>query len=141
MSSAERKYDVSFADDEAHHPLGRLIRINDDALMGSHYRIRDDVITEVHRKLENLRFTITVTEVHRTAEGKTLPKAYTVSYWDAKTGGLTRTNAAVDEWTRVGRWDLPTRLLSFESTDDNRRNVREIRFSKLKLLHTAGAAN
>jgi hypothetical protein len=132
--ATERTYDVSFADDEINHPLGRLIRINDDQLMGSSYRIRDDVITEVHRTMGDSRFTITVTDVSRNPEGKHLPKSYSVSFWDAKTGNLKSTNTVFDEWARVGRWELPKRLLSVETRDDARRNVREIRFSNHKLL-------
>jgi hypothetical protein len=54
--------------------------------------------------------------------------------WDAKTNNLRSTNTVFDEWTRVGKWDLPKRLLSVETRDKGRRNVREIRFSGHRLL-------
>jgi hypothetical protein len=90
--------------------------------------------------MEDSRFTITVTEVSRNSAGKYLPKTYSVSFWDAKTGNLKSTNTVLDEWTRVGRWDLPKRLLSIDTRDEGRRNVRQIHFSNLKLLDTGKAA-
>jgi hypothetical protein len=131
-------YDVSFADDEVYHPLGRLIKINDDSLMGSQYRIQGDVIREVHRKLNDVRFTITVLEVARNAEGKYLPAVYTVSFWDAESGKLKSTSVVHDEWMRLGRWDVPSRVISIE-TADGARHVREIRFSGHRLLDAQAA--
>jgi hypothetical protein len=130
----DRKYDVSFADDHTQHPLGRLIKINDDALMGSHYRIGGDVITEVHRTMGDTRFTITVIDVARNREGKYLPKMYTVSFWDVKTGNLKSTSVIRDQWLEVDRWELPSDLLTIETADDGQRVVKEIKFQGHKLL-------
>ncbi len=140
QGSGDQSYDVSFADQETTQPLGRLIRINDDKLMGSQYRIRDDVITEVHRKMGDMRFTISVIEVYRNPEGKYLPRTYTVSFWDAKTGNLKSTSTVLDEWKRVSKWDLPSRLLSIETADDGQRHVRQIEFRHLKLLANSPAS-
>lgn len=135
---ARASYDVSFADDDVYHPLGRLITINDDTLMGSQYRIHGDVITEVHRKLHDVRFTITVLDVVRNPEEKYLPAVYTVTFWDAESGKLKSTLVVRDEWTRLGRWDVPTRVLSIE-TSDGARHVREIRLSGHRLLDAQAA--
>lgn len=131
--TAAQKYDVSFADINEEHPLGHLIKINDDSLMGSQYRIQDDVIREVHRAPHNVKFSITVLEVQRNANGKYLPKYYTVSFWDRKTGELQSTSVVLDDWKRVGEWDLPTRLLTIESKDQER-NVKDIQLNNHRLL-------
>lgn len=123
----ERKFNVSFANDIKTHPLGRLIRFNENRLH-SVYRIRDDVITEVHRTIGPTRFTISVSEVSRNAEGKYLPKSYSVSWWDAKTGNLKACDAVYNEWVRVGRLDLPAKLLVVRTEDDGKRQVGQVVF-------------
>ncbi len=64
--------------------------------------------------MRDMRFTISVIEVYRNLEGKYLPRTYTVSFWDAKTGNLKSTSTVLDEWKRVSKWGLPSRLLSIE---------------------------
>lgn len=132
----ERRFDVSFADEVTTHPLGRLIQFHDDDLH-SVYRIRDDVITEVHRTMGPTRFTITVFDVFRNADGKHLPKSYSVNWWDVETGNLKACDMVRNEWVRIGRWDLPARLLSARNEDDGRRHVGEVVFRNHRLLHAA----
>jgi hypothetical protein len=60
---------VKYADGDLGHPLGRKIDLGDPDL-GSVYRIKDDVITEVNRKLGKMRFTISVLEVTRDSDDK-----------------------------------------------------------------------
>jgi hypothetical protein len=131
-------YDVSFADDVADHPLGRLIRFHGGATH-SLYRIKDDVITEVHRRMDGVRFTISVTDVTRNAEGQTLPRHFNVSYWDAETGELTSNDDFQDEWARVGAFDLPSRRLLIRTAKD-KREVAELRLSAHALLSREAAS-
>jgi hypothetical protein len=134
-------FDVSFADEVKNHPLGRLIKFNDDPAMGSHYRIDGDVITEVHRNMGKTRFTISVTDVTRNAQGKYLPKSYSLSFWNAESDELVSTMNVHDDWITVEGRDLPARLLSIESDNQGGRDVREIRFRNHRLLpveQTAG---
>jgi len=138
-SSQGRKYNVEFADTQTHHPLGRLIKLNED-LMGSLYRVKGDVITEVHRKMGAIRFTISVTEVFRNKEGKSLPRSYSFSTWDVKTGHLKSNTAVHNAWKRVGKFDLPNRLLWITTGDGGKREVRQIVFQKHRLLGTTTAA-
>ncbi|MDA1052091.1 MAG: DUF3386 family protein [Planctomycetota bacterium] len=129
----ERTFNVDFADDITTHPLGRLIRFRDDPLH-SVYRISDDVITEVHRTMGPTRFAISVLEVSRNAEGKHLPRAYSVSWWDAESGNLTACDMVRNEWVRVSRWDLPTKLLSVRTEDDGQRTVEQVVFRNHRIL-------
>lgn len=131
--AGSRKYDVSFADDDTDHPFGRLIKFNQDRLH-SVYRIQGDLIREVHRTVGQTRFIISVIEVTQTAEKKYLPRTYTVSYWDADSGGLKRSDTFYSGWTRVGAFDLPARLLVVTTAGDRRRDVRELRLSDHRLL-------
>ncbi len=133
LPTGETSYNVQFADEQVQHPLGRLIRFNDDRLH-SVYRIRDDVITEVHRQMGETRFTISVVEVARNAEGKYLPRTYTVSFWDGSSGALRSTTTVYNAWVRVGGFDLPQRVLSIETADGGRREVNQILFSGHELL-------
>lgn len=137
--SPGRKYNVQFADKVKHHPLGRLIKLNED-LMGSEYRIKNDVITEVHRKMGASRFTISVTEVYRNKDGKRLPRSYSFSTWDVKTGALKSNTTVHDTWKRVGKFDLPKRMLWVTTSSDGKREVRQIELRKHKLLGATTAA-
>lgn len=136
MAGGERQFDVAFADTKE-TPLGRLIKINDDALMGSKYRVQGDVIREVHRNMEDSRFTITVIDVARNKEGRHLPSVYAVSYWDKKSGVLKSTSVVRDTWTRIGSWDLPASQLAVESTNEGTRVVKEIRLVDHRLLNAS----
>jgi hypothetical protein len=105
------RYDVSFADEEKDHPLGRLIKFHGGSTH-SLYRVRDDVITEVHRTMDKTRFTISVTDVTRNPDGQTLPRHFNVSYWDTASGELQSNHDFTDDWVRLGKFDLPkSRLL------------------------------
>lgn len=128
---------VSFVEEPSGHPLGRLIRFDDDSAMGSHYRIKDDVIREVNRKNESGKFTISVFEVRRNPEGKYLPGVYSVNFWN-KDGTLRSNTTVVESWTRLESFDLPLTHDSVTAAAGEQRNVR-MEFSAHKLLQKAAA--
>jgi hypothetical protein len=69
--------------------------------------VKDRQIAVVNRHLGERDMTIIVLDNEINAEGKYLPRSYTVQYWDALTGSLQRTEAVRDHWQRVGPFDLP----------------------------------
>ncbi|HEV3021280.1 MAG TPA: DUF3386 family protein [Pirellulales bacterium] len=95
-----------FADRDDEHPLGRLL-IFDGGQFASSYRVRQRQITVVNRHLGERDMTITVLDNDVNAEGKFLPRSYTVQYWNAQTGALERCETVQDRWQRVGAFDLP----------------------------------
>jgi hypothetical protein len=105
---------LQFADNDAHHPLGRLL-----TFVGGHfassYRVRDDRITVVNRNFGQENMTITVLDDERNADGRQLPRSYTVQYWAADTGNLLRTQSFQNRWQRVGGFDLPAALTVTEA--------------------------
>lgn len=133
--NAQDHYDVSFADEDRNHPLGRLIRFHGGSTH-SLYRIDGDVITEVHRELGHARFTISVTQIARNPEGKTIPRHFNVSFWDPKTGQLQANEDYQEEWVRIGEYDLPARRLLIR-TAPNVRNVSELRLTDHRLTPPA----
>jgi hypothetical protein len=88
------------------HPLGRLVTFVGGRFASS-YRVRGDEIMVVNRHLGEQNMTITVLENEKNAEGKYLPRSYTVQYWNAAKGKLESTEAIQDGWQRVENWDLP----------------------------------
>ncbi len=132
MPGSESDDKVSFADEQADHPLGRLIKLDYDSAMASAYRIKDDVIREVNRQTESGKFTISVFQVNRNAEGKYLPGFYTVNFWN-KDGSLRSSNTTHETWVRVGNFDLPATHDAVYSGANERRNTRMV-FSNHKLL-------
>ena len=132
MPSGDAEYDVSYADDDRHHPLGRLITFNEDRLH-SVYRVKDDVITEVHRTMGKTRFTISVVEVQRNHQRKYLPRTYSVSYWDAEGGQLRSTDTVHLVWSRAGGFDVPQRVTTIHVGGDRTRTVQSIELSDVKV--------
>jgi hypothetical protein len=133
---------ATFAEPETvHHPLGRLIRLGDDA-MGSHYRIAGDEIREVNRDAGPVRFSNRVLAVTRNAEGKVLPGSYTVTYRDRQTDALVRVETFHDTWTRVGRLDLPATHTQINAAADAKApEVRQLVLSDHRLKPTTEAAS
>ncbi len=137
MGGGTRKYNVSFADKVMDHPLGRLIKFN-ESKTHSVYRIQGDLITEVHRQMGGRKFIISVSKISKNPEGKLLPAHFNVSYWNAKTGELTRNEDYQEDWIRLNDFDLPRRRLMIQTSAGDR-SVREIVLSNHKFLPTASA--
>ncbi|MCI0359816.1 MAG: DUF3386 family protein [Planctomycetaceae bacterium] len=132
LGSGESDDRVSFADEQTDHPLGRLIKLDYDSAMASTYRLKDDVIREVNRQMDGGRFTISVFDVNRSAEGKYLPGYYTVNFWN-KDGSLRSSTSVRETWVRVGQYDLPATHVSVAAGKDEHKNV-SMKFSNHKLL-------
>ena len=79
--------------------------LNDE--LHSIFRIKDNKIVQIERTTDDQRFTISVLEYSKNAEGKYLPVSYTVNYWDLKSGDLVKSEASRQTWTRLGGFDLP----------------------------------
>lgn len=132
LPSKERELHVSYADECTTHPQGRLVSFEDDR-MGSKFRIKEDVITEVYRNMKEMRFVISVIDINRSKEGKVLPRSYTVSTWDQKTNNLKSSSSVNCTWKRVGQFDLPQRIVTISTMDDGKHDVQVLEFSNLKL--------
>ncbi|MEW6129642.1 MAG: DUF3386 family protein [Acidobacteriota bacterium] len=102
FAKGDGRYPLTFGEDDK-NPLGRLLQLNDS--MKSSYRVRDGQTVEVTRTMAGDKFTITVLETTLTEGGKFLPKHFTVTYFDAKTGQLKRTEMFTDAYANTsGLW-------------------------------------
>lgn len=102
FAKGDGRHPITFADDD-NSPAGRRIALNDS--MKSSYRIRNQQVVEVDRTMADSHFTITVLETTKTPEGKFLPRHFTVTYFDARSGALKRSEAFTDEYKLVdGAW-------------------------------------
>ncbi len=100
---------VRFADQNLTHALGRLV-IFEGGQFASSYRVKDRQVMVVNRLLGKVNMTITVLENDVNADKKFLPRAYTVQYWNGKTGDVQRVETVQNRWTRLGAWDVPTEV-------------------------------
>jgi hypothetical protein len=125
---------LRFADDDDDHPLGRLLAVDGDQ-MGSSYRIKNQQITVVIRRMGKQNMTITVLDSDKNADGRFLPHSYVVHYWDAATGKLNRVETFQERSLRVGSWDLPV-LRSIVTASDSGLSVKVVNLSKHALLKT-----
>jgi hypothetical protein len=96
---------ITFGEDDK-SPTGRLVLLNDS--LKSSYRVRDSKVVDVTRTIANEKFTISVLETTPVENGKYLPRHFTVTYFDAKTGLLKRTEAFSDTHTKIGNIWFPT---------------------------------
>ncbi|HEY5311180.1 MAG TPA: DUF3386 family protein [Pirellulales bacterium] len=129
---------VEFVTENESHPLGRMLRFKGDEQLQSTYRVRGDVITQVNREMGDMRFSIAVLEVHRTPDQKNLPQVFTVSFWKKASGELERTETHVNQWLRVGRFDLPRKIVQLRATNGGT-TVMELTLSEHQLGTAATA--
>ncbi|MDA0737859.1 MAG: DUF3386 family protein [Nitrospirae bacterium] len=113
FDESDGKYNLSFAGEE-NHPQGPRLSLGD--AMGSTYRVKDDRITQINRKMPYVAFTINVEDSAVTQDNKFLTTRYTVYYFSPKDGSLTNVESFSDTHARVGAADLPAtrRIISFE---------------------------
>ncbi|QDU31442.1 N-acetylneuraminate epimerase [Anatilimnocola aggregata] len=124
---------VEFADEDTQHPFGRLLK-SQDASEKSLWRVHGDVLTEVHRFHGDNHMVISVGDVARTAEGKHLPRSFSVTTWNTKTNAIVTARQVQQEWQRIQGVDLPVRILAAINKNDGSRTVEEITFSNHRLL-------
>jgi hypothetical protein len=121
----------TFADEDAHHPLGRAIEVLNDEFHSS-YRIRDRQVIVVNRTAKDLRFTITVMENRQNEEKQFLPVSFVVNWWDKEGNRLRRSEAFHQEWVRLGKFDLPASSMVV-SAADGKLDARQLKLSNHKL--------
>ena len=113
FEESDGKYNLSF-EGEDNHPQGPRIGLGDS--MDSSYRIKDDRITQINRKMPHVAFTINVEDSALTEDEKYLTTRYTVYYYSPKDSSLANVESFSDSHTRVGNADLPAtrRIISYE---------------------------
>lgn len=124
---------VSYVEEGTEHPLGRLMTFDGDKEMNSAYRVKDNVVTEVNRAMGPMKFTISVLAVHLNPEGKYLPTTFNVSYWNRENGKLQASETHLNEWVRVGQFDLPTRFVLMRA-EDGKSEILDMEFRNHKIL-------
>lgn len=119
------------------HPFGPKLLIHGDG-MHSFYRIKDDRITQINRKMAHpgmppFAFTINVEDSALTQDDKYITTRYTVYYYSPQDGRLSNVESFSDTHIRVASSDLPAgrRIISFEN---GAVVVRSLTFSNHKML-------
>lgn len=132
FEESDGKYALTIEDSQT-HPLGPRLSIHGDG-MGSSYRINNDRITQINRKMPHVAFTINVEESATTQEGKHLTTRYTVYYFSPKDGALQNVESFTDAHTRVGASDLPAtrRIISYENGEVT---TKTLTFENHKILN------
>ncbi len=136
FEESDGKYGLTLGDDKQ-HPMGPKLILNGDP-MQSFYRIKDDRITQINRKMAHpgmppVGFTINVEESAVTQDKKNLTTKYTVYYYSPQDNKLTNVESFTDSHVRVGESDLPAsrRIISYENGEVF---VRSLVFANHKML-------
>ena len=95
---------------------GDTVTILDDPF-DSAYRLRGDVISEVHRTAGGTRFVIAVSERITVDDGRHLASHFTVFHWDTGSGKLVRADHYTDSYASVDGVHLPARREVTSATD------------------------
>lgn len=122
---------VWFPDEDEEHPLGRLV-VFEGGQFASTYRIKNNEISVVNRHIGKSVMAITTLETTRNAEGKSLPKCYTVQFWDDSTQQLRKVETIQDAWRRFGALDLPVEH-SVTTSDGRGLTCKVLRLSDVKV--------
>lgn len=133
LADSEAVENVEFADEQIHHPLGRLIR-SSDGTDKSLWRVRGDVLVEVQRFNEKTHFVISVADVLRTPDGKHLPQDFTVTTWDNASGQLASSRQVHTEWKTVDGVAVPSVWWAAINTPDGKRTVQRLELTEQQLL-------
>lgn len=107
------RYDLVLEEDG--DPRGPLLRQLNDPF-GSSYRVRDESISVVNRAMGNTSFSISMQEHVEASDGRTLPRAFTVSYRNIETGKLDKVEIFQDTYGMLDGVDVP--ISRRVSTDD-----------------------
>ncbi len=116
----------------AENALGPKIVFEGDPL-GSSYRIRDGIITEVHRQMHGSVFTITTLEISTADDGRTMPKHYVVTYFDPGTNAVSGVAQYTEHYANVDGMYLPSYIRVIE-TSGTTTTVRALELNDLALL-------
>jgi len=129
-SSGDGRYTLSL-DENAQHPLGQLILFHDDPFKSS-YRVKNGSVVQINRQMGTTQFTIQIQE-HTSIEGKyTLPRQFTVAYWDTDQKRLMRSVGYTDLYIPIEGCYLPSSRRIIIS-DDTGVHTHAIDFSSHKL--------
>ena len=112
FEESDGKYHLSFEGEE-NHPQGPRIGLGDS--MGSTYRVKDDRLTQINRKMPHVAFTINVEDSALTQDEKHLTTRYTVYYYSPKDGSLANVESF---WILTPGWGCGSacnrRIISYE---------------------------
>ncbi len=105
---------------------------------GDHYKVRNNIVSLVHRHIHGVVVTINTFNVHETEEGY-LPYTYDSVYHDPKTGEQKGgVSGFEDEYEKVGDYlILNRRMISTETEGKN--STQEFIFSNINLLEPVAA--
>jgi hypothetical protein len=100
---------------------------------GDHYKVRDNVVSLVHRHIHGVVVTINTFSVHNTSEG-VLAHRYDSVYHDPKTGEQKGGKAEFeDNYEKIGNYYILTSR-AIHSEQDGQPTTTEFAFSNVKLL-------
>jgi len=117
FEDSDGKYALTLGPEDK-HPLGRAVNIHGDG-MKSYYRIKDDRIMQINRRMEHVAFTINVEDSLITQEGKALTTRYSVFYFQPSDGSLRQVETYSDSHAVVNGVYLPgTRRVSYNESGE-----------------------
>lgn len=110
------------------------ILVKGDA-MGSNYKVREQVISQVSRTMGRISFVIDTKETLDTGAGY-VPTRYDVIFRNAQSGELTAQRQHEDYFEKIGDYYIMTREV-IHSTENGQQITTEFNFSNIKLLEPA----
>ncbi len=128
FTKSDGKYPITFGADDK-NPIGRMVCLNDE--LKSCYRVKNKQVVQVNRTMGGEFFTINILETTPTADGKFLPRQFSVTYFDDKTKLMKRTQFFSDSYENMnGVWMPKTRRII--TCEKGETKVRIMEFTNFK---------
>ena len=126
--------DVTFAEENGPHPLGRKIDLGDPSLQSAYpHQGRRDHGSESLGRPRPCGSRSACWRSERNAEGKYLPRSFTMNFFDSKTGDLRMSLGYLNSWQRVGEFDVPDKIIEVDAHKGGA-STKEIAFTNCELL-------
>jgi Protein of unknown function (DUF3386) len=107
------------------------ILVNGNA-MGSHYQVRENIVSHVSRNMGKVRFVIDTQETLNTGSGY-VPTRYYVIFLDTQTEQVTKEQHNFDQFTPVGNYYIMSHKV-IKSIEGGKETITEFNFSNIVLL-------
>lgn len=104
--------------------------------MGDRYKVRNNVVSLVHRHIHQVVVTINTHDTLETGAGY-LPQRYDSVYHDVKTGERKGSSTAEDEYEKVDGYYIMSRRV-IHTHEGDQTHTEEFSFSNVKLLQPVG---
>jgi hypothetical protein len=119
---------IIVVEDDEHGPL--IMPVGD--ALHSTQRVKDGKLVQINRMMGGKRFTIDTTAYEKSSDGRFFPTAFTVTWWDAKTGKRLEKQLNTTQGFYVVEGQMFPKAEKLVNEKDGKTTTVEIQYSDIK---------